>query len=109
MRIATCIEYMKTYVCRFEVLESNRVILFTVGTPEWIANVNSVCVHKHHSLLFLSSYISTSFETAYKTSQIFLDCKILGVTCLLTFGFTCRPRKFLTLGELSPMLKTKQI
>lgn len=102
MDIAAYIEYMKTYVCRFEVLEPIRVVLFTVRTPEWIANVDSICVHKHHSLL--SSHISTNSENARITSYI----KNFETSLLLTFGFTCMPRKFLTLGALSPMLKTKQ-
>jgi hypothetical protein len=67
--IAAHVEYIKTYVCRFEILEPIRVILLAVGTPERIAHVDSICVHKHHSLLFWSSCVSKDFEIAYKTSE----------------------------------------
>lgn len=59
MDTAAYIEYTATYVCRFEILEPVRVELFTVGTPERIANVNSVSVHKHHSLLYCRRMLAT--------------------------------------------------
>lgn len=63
MTTAAYIEYMATYVCRFEVLEPIRVVLFTVGAPERIANVNSVSVHEHHSLLYCHRILAPISKT----------------------------------------------